>query len=65
MREGPGLWKQYPEGLVLHTTVGVGRSLGPRTRKGWTLLTSPGDAVLPCPFLRWKIVLLLLRQPRV
>lgn len=60
VRVGPGSWKRYPEGLVLHTTMGVGCSLGPRSRKGWTLLMSPGDTVLPCPFPRWKIVLLLL-----
>lgn len=38
-RVGPGLWKPYPERLVLHTPMGVDHSLGPHSRTGWTLLT--------------------------
>lgn len=55
-----GLMEAASLGLALHATIGVYCSLGPCSRKGWTLPTSPGDAVIPCPFPRRKIELLLL-----
>lgn len=55
-----GLMEVATLGLALHATMGVDCSLGPCSRNGWTLPTSPGDAVIPCPLPRWKIELLLL-----